>query len=168
MTNNIFHYAFKVKDLESTRKFYIDIMGCAEGRSTDTWVDFDFYGHQLSAHIGQCDKPLDYCGKVDGVSVPIPHFGCILSPVQFNELAARFSKAGGNQATFQANISKNTQEKAPKNAKVNTQEQVEFLIKPTIRYQGKAGEQQIMFVLDFSGNALEFKCFANNAEVFAS
>ncbi len=67
---NLFHYAFKVKDIESTRRFYVDLLGCEEGRSTDTWIDFSFFGHQLSAHISQDIPPKDYCGKVDGVAVP--------------------------------------------------------------------------------------------------
>ena len=74
-----FHYAFKVKDLASTRRFYVELMGCAEGRSTDTWIDFNFFGHQLSAHVSAERPPLDFCGLVDGVQVPIPHFGCILT-----------------------------------------------------------------------------------------
>ena len=76
-----FHYAFKVKDLPSTRHFYGDVIGCVEGRSSQTWVDFDFFGHQISAHIDKQLKPLkrrDYIGKVDGIQVPIPHFGCVL------------------------------------------------------------------------------------------
>ncbi|TKB44332.1 VOC family protein [Thalassotalea mangrovi] len=133
---NPFHYAFKVKDLASTRAFYMDILGCKEGRSTDTWVDFDLFGNQLSAHLGSVE-PLDFCGQVDGVSVPIPHFGCLLSPVQFSSLATRMEQAN-----------------------------VEFIIKPQRRYQGKRGQQQTMFVLDFSGNPLEFKSFDDAAEVF--
>lgn len=73
-----FHYAFKVKDIESTRKFYVDTLGCIEGRSTESWIDFDFFDNQLSAHISDDFPKLDYCGKVDGISVPIPHFGCLL------------------------------------------------------------------------------------------
>ncbi|TLU61286.1 dioxygenase [Thalassotalea litorea] len=134
--SSIFHYAFKVKDLASTRAFYIDILGCEEGRSTDTWVDFDFFNNQLSAHIGSVDA-LDYCGKVDGVSVPIPHFGCVLAPEQFSILAQKLEQA-----------------------------KVEFIIKPQLRYQGKRGQQQTMFVLDFSGNPLEFKSFEDETEVF--
>ena len=80
---NRFHYAFKVTDIESTRRFYVEILGCNEGRSTEHWIDFNFFGHQLSAHISNDIPPLDYCGKVDGIEVPIPHFGCILSIEQF-------------------------------------------------------------------------------------
>ncbi|WP_260680329.1 VOC family protein [Thalassotalea sp. PS06] len=133
---NPFHYAFKVKDLAGTRAFYIDILGCKEGRSTDTWVDFDFYGHQLSAHLGKVE-PLDFIGKVDGIDVPIPHFGCLLTYEQFNTLAKRLENAN-----------------------------VEFLVKPQTRYEGKSGQQQTMFVLDFSGNPLEFKSFNDDSEIF--
>ncbi len=136
--SNIFHYAFKVKDLESTRRFYIDILGCSEGRSTDNWVDFDFYGNQLSAHIGMVDIELDYCGSVDGVSVPIPHFGCVLSSKVFFKLANNLENS-----------------------------KVKFIVKPQVRYEGKSGQQQTMFVLDFSGNPLEFKSFDNNDELFS-
>ena len=135
---NIFHLAFKVKDIASTRKFYVNLLGCKEGRSTENWIDFDFYGHQLTGHISNNIPPLDYCGKVDGVNVPIPHFGCVLSMSQFESL----------QQIFESN-------------------QIEFVVKPQIRYAGQVGEQRTMFVFDFSGNPLEFKAFANEEEVFA-
>ena len=135
--SNIFHYAFKVKDLISTRDFYMGILGCVEGRSTDTWVDFDLYGNQLSAHVGVLEKELDYCGLVDGVSVPIPHFGCLLTPTQFSALATKLESSN-----------------------------VQFIIKPQVRYEGQRGQQQTMFVLDFSGNPLEFKSFADDRELF--
>ena len=135
--SNVFHYAFKVKDLNSTRDFYINLLGCKEGRSTDSWVDFDLYGNQLSAHVGNLEQALDYCGNVDGVSVPIPHFGCLLSPSQFTELADRLEQA-----------------------------KVEFIVKPQVRYKGKSGQQQTMFVLDYSGNALEFKSLKDDSELF--
>ncbi|RKF18076.1 dioxygenase [Alginatibacterium sediminis] len=137
--SNVFHYAFKVKDLETTRKFYIDILSCNEGRSTDTWIDFDLFGNQLSAHVGDVNQKLDYCGLVDGVSVPIPHFGCLLSNSQFEQLAQRLENA-----------------------------QVNFIVKPQVRYEGKSGQQSTMFVLDFSGNPIEFKSFENSDEVFGS
>mgnify|MGYP005757533027 CR=1 FL=1 len=136
---NAFHYAFKVKDIESTRKFYVEIMGCQEGRSTEHWIDFDFFGNQLSAHVSANRPELDYCGKVDGVSVPIPHFGCILDYDQFTQIQERF-----------------------------TRHDVRFIIKPQVRYEGQKGEQLTMFVLDLSGNPLEFKAFKNQEEVFAS
>jgi len=133
-----FHYAFKIKDLQSTRKFYVEILGCEEGRSTENWIDFNFFGHQLSAHISNDIPALDYCGQVDGVSVPIPHFGCLLSIEQFQYIQKRLEK-----------------------------EKIEFLVKPQKRYEGKVGEQLTMFVFDYSGNPLEFKAFSNNEEIFA-
>ncbi|MCP4791006.1 MAG: dioxygenase [Gammaproteobacteria bacterium] len=131
-----FHFAFKVKDLVSTRLFYMQVMGCVEGRSTDTWVDFDLYGNQLSAHVGIIE-PLDYCGCVDGVKVPIPHFGCVLTKPQFDALQGRFEVAN-----------------------------IEFIVQPQQRYEGQVGQQRIMFVLDYSGNPLEFKCMTNDEELF--
>jgi uncharacterized protein len=135
--SNIFHYAFKVKDLASTRDFYIQLLGCKEGRSTDSWVDFDLYGNQLSAHVGKVDQQLDYCGNVDGVSVPIPHFGCLLTPTQFEELSLRLETAN-----------------------------IKFIVKPQVRYEGKSGQQKTMFVLDNSGNPIEFKSFEDDNELF--
>lgn len=134
---SVFHFAFKVKDLASTRKFYVDILGCQEGRSTDTWIDFNFFGHQLSAHISDHLPALDYCGHVDGVKVPIPHFGCLLSVEQFHLVQAKLEAA-----------------------------HIEFVIKPQKRYAGKVGEQYTMFVFDLSGNPIEFKAFVNEAEIF--
>jgi len=132
-----FHYAFKVKDIASTRDFYVNILGCKEGRSTDTWYDFDFFGHQLSAHVSTNIPERDYCGKVDGIAVPIPHFGCLLTAEQFATVQQRLQSAG-----------------------------IAFVVKPQTRYAGQVGEQQTMFVLDYSGNALEFKSYADEAEVF--
>ncbi|MFK7749992.1 MAG: VOC family protein [Kordia sp.] len=135
---NAFHYAFKVKNIELTRKFYVEILDCQEGRSTENWIDFNFFGHQLTGHVSDNIPALDYCGKVDGVNVPIPHFGCLLSIPQFEDL----------QQKLEANS-------------------IEFIIKPQTRYAGKAGEQRTMFVFDFSGNPLEFKAFSDEKEVFA-
>lgn len=136
---NSFHYAFKVKDIKSTRQFYIDILGCEEGRSTESWIDFNFFGNQLSAHISHDFPELDFCGQVDGISVPIPHFGCLLEKAEFIKI---------QQALENANI--------------------EFVVKPQARYAGKIGEQMTMFVFDFSGNPIEFKSFSNRDEVFAN
>ena len=136
---NPFHFAFKVKDIESTRKFYVDILGCEEGRSTDTWIDFNFFGHQLSAHVNSDISEPDYCGEVDGIKVPIPHFGCVLKKDTFE--------------TIQRKLSDNN---------------VHFIVKPQIRYEGKVGEQLTMFVLYFSGNPLEFKSVSNDKELFAA
>lgn len=132
-----FHLAFKVKDIESTRKFYVETLECKEGRSTETWIDFNFFGHQLSAHISDTIPELDYCGNVDGIKVPIPHFGCLLSVDQFKKVQEKLEGAGIN-----------------------------FVIKPYKRYQGKVGEQYTMFVFDFSGNPIEFKAFLKEEEVF--
>ncbi|MGH7726948.1 MAG: VOC family protein [Candidatus Eiseniibacteriota bacterium] len=134
-----FHYSFFVRDLASTRQFYGDILGCEEGRSTDTWVDFDFFGSQISAHTtGPVVQTLD-AGVVDGVRVPMPHFGAILPWERFHELAERIRKAG-----------------------------VSFVIEPRIRFAGQSGEQATMFLLDPSQNALEFKSFRNPEHVFTA
>lgn len=133
-----FHFAFKVKDIDSTRKFYVEILGCKEGRSTESWIDFDFFNNQLSAHVSDNLPKLDYCGKVDGIRVPIPHFGCLLDKNDFERIHDKLEA-----------------------------ENIEFLIKPQTRYKGKVGEQMTMFVFDFSGNPLEFKSFSDKNEVFS-
>ena len=132
-----FHYAFKIKDIESTRKFYIDILECKEGRSTENWIDFDFFGHQLSAHISDQILDLDYCGKVDGVNVPIPHFGALVSMDQFSLLKEKLENSG-----------------------------IKFIVEPQVRYQGQRAEQATMFFLDFSNNPIEIKAFKNEGEIF--
>ncbi|NET10935.1 MAG: dioxygenase [Merismopedia sp. SIO2A8] len=134
---NSFHYAFKVKDLDSTRKFYGDILGCQEGRSTESWIDFDFFGNQISAHVGQVNSKMDYCGDVDGISVPIPHFGCLLTEEQFESTRQKLEAAN-----------------------------IRFIVKPQTRYENQSAQQYTMFVLDLSGNPLEFKSFRNEANVF--
>ncbi len=134
---NAFHYAFKVKDIESTRRFYVEILGCAEGRLTEHWIDFNFFGNQLSAHCSENLPELDYCGQVDGIKVPVPHFGCLLEKSVFEELQNKLEA-----------------------------ERINFIVKPVKRYEGKVGEQMTMFVLDFSGNPLEFKSFSSDSEVF--
>jgi len=136
---NYFHYAFKVKDIESTRKFYIDILNCNEGRSTENWIDFNFFGHQLSAHVSDNISELDFCGKVDNLEVPIPHFGCIISIEEFKNLQEKFDSA-----------------------------HIKYLVRPYKRYEGKVGEQYTLFVFDYSNNPLEFKAFTNPEDVFAS
>jgi len=132
-----FHLAFKVKDIESTKDFYQKIVGCKLGRETEHWIDFDFFGHQLSAHVSNNIPRLDYSGLVEDLKVPIPHFGCILNSEDFNNLKQK----------LQSN-------------------KVDFIVKPQRRYKGKKGEQQTMFVLDFSDNAIEFKSFTDSKEVF--
>lgn len=134
-----FHYAFKVKDISSTRKFYITILNCPEGRSTENWIDFNFFGHQLSAHVSNNIPVLDYCGQVDGVAVPIPHFGCIVAKEEFIKVQKQLEL-----------------------------HHIPFIIKPQIRYPGIAGEQLTMFTKDFSGNPIEFKSFSNENDIFTS
>lgn len=133
-----FHFAFKVQDIQSTREFYVNLLGCPEGRSTETWIDFDFFGNQLSAHVSRQRPELDYCGLVDGVAVPIPHFGCLLNEQQFADVHQRLRDAG-----------------------------CAFIVEPQTRYEGRPGQQQTMFVLDPSHNPIEFKSFTNDADVFA-
>ena len=135
---SIFHLAYTVRDLESTRKFYGDLLGCQEGRSTESWVDFDFFGNQLSLHIGQTIQELESDSRVDNVEVPLPHFGCVLDWDLFHNLADKLKSAG-----------------------------IVFIIEPTIRFKGMPGEQATMFLEDYSQNALEFKSFRNPNEVFS-
>jgi len=135
---SIFHLAYTVRDLESTRKFYGDLLGCQEGRSSESWVDFDFFGNQLSLHIGQTIKELDSDSRVDNVEVPLPHFGCVLDWDLFHNLADKLKSSG-----------------------------IVFIIEPTIRFEGMPGEQATMFLEDYSQNALEFKSFRNPSEVFS-
>jgi len=132
-----FHFAFFVKDLASTREFYGRVLGCNEGRSTDTWVDFDFFGNQISAHITGPVCATQNISVVAGVAVPMPHFGALLPWEEFNSVAARIRNAG-----------------------------IPFVIEPMIRFEGEPGEQATMFVLDLSGNALEFKSYRHPEHVF--
>jgi uncharacterized protein len=132
-----FHYAFLVTDLSSTRRFYGEILGCREGRSTDVWVDFDFFGNQISAHTSGARAPVAGHGHVDGIEVPIPHFGAILGWDEFHGLAARLRAAG-----------------------------IAFVIEPTFRFAGQPAEQATMFLLDPSSNALEFKAYRRPEHVF--
>jgi extradiol dioxygenase family protein len=133
-----FHLAFAVNDLEAARAFYVGVLGCREGRSDATWVDFDLYGHQIVAHLGPGSPTPGCSNDVDGHDIPVPHFGVILSMEQWRELAEHLSAAG-----------------------------VDFILKPTVRFRGRIGEQGTFFVRDPSGNALEFKAFARFDQVFA-
>ena len=135
---SIFHLAYTVRDLESSRKFYGDLLGCQEGRSTESWVDFDFFGNQLSLHIGQTIQELESDSRVDNVEVPLPHFGCVLDWDLFHNLADKLKSAG-----------------------------IVFIIEPTIRFEGMPAEQATMFLEDYSQNALEFKSFRNPNEIFS-
>ena len=132
-----FHFAFFVADLESTRDFYGRVLGCREGRSTDKWVDFDFFGNQISAHRSDEPTPARGAGSVDKVAVPMPHFGAILPWETFQSIADSIRGAS-----------------------------IPFVIEPTTRFAGEPGEQVTMFVLDPSGNALEFKSFRHPEHVF--
>ena len=134
-----FHFAFIVNDLDSTRRFYGDVLGCREGRSTDTWVDFDFFGNQISAHTTGTVTPTQNTGQVEGIAVPMPHFGALVPWDAFQALADRVRAAS-----------------------------VPFVLEPRIRYEGQPGEQATMFVRDFSGNALEFKSFRHPEHVFTA
>jgi extradiol dioxygenase family protein len=132
-----FHYSFFVDELASTRRFYGELLGCREGRSTSTWVDFDFFGHQISAHTTGRPAPTEDKGVVDGIAVPMPHFGAILDWEAFGALAARLRDA-----------------------------HCRFVIEPRSRFEGLPTEQATMFLLDPSGNALEFKAFRHPEHLF--
>jgi extradiol dioxygenase family protein len=133
-----FHLAFPVQDLAAARVFYGGLLGCAEGRSSDEWIDFDFFGHQLVAHLAPPRAQADHHNLVDGHAVPVPHFGVVLPWEQFHALAARLREQGVN-----------------------------FVIEPGVRFAGQVGEQATMFFLDPSGNALEFKAFRDLSQLFA-
>ena len=138
MTLPPFHLAFPVDDLAEARRFYGEVMGCAEGRSSDEWVDFDFHGHQIVAHLSPRREAADHHNPVDGHDVPVPHFGVVLDWDDFHALAARLRDGG-----------------------------VRFVIEPYIRFAGQVGEQATMFFRDPAGNALEFKSFRDRSQLFA-
>ena len=133
-----FHLAFPVHDIAEARAFYGGVLGCAEGRSAETWVDFDLFGHQIVAHLDPAAKPVAVANDVDGHDVPVPHFGVVLTMADWQALAGRVEAAG-----------------------------VPFGIAPHIRFKGQPGEQATMFFRDPSGNALEFKAFGDDAMLFA-
>ncbi|HXE58659.1 MAG TPA: VOC family protein [Gemmatimonadales bacterium] len=133
-----FHLAFPVRDLAEARAFYGGLLGCREGRSSEQWVDFDFYGHQIVAHLAPGELGPSAANPVDGHQVPVRHFGVILEWSAWERLAERLRAAG-----------------------------VAFLIEPGLRFRGEAGEQATMFLLDPSGNALEFKSFRDMSRIFA-
>jgi extradiol dioxygenase family protein len=134
-----FHLAFPVLDLEEARAFYGGLLGCPEGRSADTWVDFDFHGHQIVAHVAPEEVGHRGTSAVDGHQVPVRHFGLVLDMSRWQALADRLTAAG-----------------------------IEFVIEPYVRFKGEPGEQATMFFLDPSGNALEFKAFADIGQLFAT
>ncbi len=133
-----FHLAFPVDDLAAARRFYGELLGCPEGRSADEWVDFDLHGHQIVAHLSPEAVRARATNPVDGEDVPVPHFGLVLPMADWKQLAERLQSAG-----------------------------IQFVIPPTVRFEGQPGEQATMFLLDPAGNALEFKAMADPAKLFA-
>ncbi|ARU17977.1 VOC family protein [Croceicoccus marinus] len=139
MTIRPFHLAFPVHDLDAARAFWGGVMGCPEGRSSDEWIDFDFFGHQIVAHKVDGSKPADAGGNpVDGHDVPVPHFGVVLRMEDWQALADRLTAAD-----------------------------TKFDIEPYVRFRGQPGEQATMFFRDPSGNAIEMKAFENLDQLFA-
>ena len=137
-TPPLFHLAIPVTDLAKARAFYGDLLGCPEGRSSDAWVDFDFFGHQVVVHLAPDEAGHRQASAVDGKDVPVRHFGVILDMATWEALAEKLRTAG-----------------------------VAFVIEPYVRFKGLPGEQATMFLLDPCGNALEFKAFADMSRVFA-
>lgn len=140
MTHSLppFHLAFPVHDLDAAREFYGKLLGCEEGRSADTWVDFNLYGHQIVTHVTpSASAAPQESNPVDGHNVPVPHFGVILPWDKWEQLAENLKAAG-----------------------------IKFVIEPYVRFEGQTGEQATMFFLDSSGNALEFKAFRDPEELF--
>ena len=133
---SIFHFAFNVTDLDKACDFYTDVLNCQQGRRSDTWVDYNFFGHQLSLHLGETFA-VKNTGLVDGVAVPMPHFGAILPLEDWRALAAKLQSL-----------------------------QLDFVIAPTLRFAGEAGEQHTMFFTDPFGNPIELKGFADLNKVF--
>lgn len=133
-----FHLAFPVTSLEQARAFYGGLLGCPEGRSSDDWVDFDFFGHQIVAHLAPGEAGHRNTSAVDGDNVPVRHFGVVLPMAQWRQLADRLTAAG-----------------------------IKFIIEPHVRFKGQVGEQATMFFLDPCGNALEFKAFEDPSQLFA-
>jgi extradiol dioxygenase family protein len=138
MMKNLFHLAFAVHDLTAAREFYGGVLGCGEGRSSDGWIDFDLYGHQIVTHLAPESAGVRASNHVDADDVPVPHFGIVLPMGEWRDLAERLRSKGVN-----------------------------FVIEPKIRFEGEVGEQATMFFLDPSGNALEFKGFNDFSQVFA-
>jgi extradiol dioxygenase family protein len=133
-----FHLAFPVNDLAAARSFYGGLLGCAEGRSSEQWIDFDFFGHQVVAHLAPDEVSKAATNAVDGHAVPVRHFGVVLDWDAWHAMAERLTAQG-----------------------------IAFIIEPGIRFQGQVGEQATMFFLDPSGNALEFKAFKDMTQLFA-
>ncbi len=136
---NPFHLAFPIKDIEETKKFYKNILGCKIGRESDAWVDFNFFGHQVSAHLKPKELSNTKKNQVDGKSVPVRHFGVVLGWKEWHSLSEKLQKL-----------------------------KIKFIINPYIRFKGEVGEQATMFFLDPSGNALEFKSFKDPKQLFSA
>ncbi len=134
-----FHLAFPVDDLDAARDFYKGLLGCGEGRSTENWVDFDFHGHQIVAHLAPEECKASARSAVDGHGVPVRHFGLVMTMEDWQETAERLKGAG-----------------------------VEFVIEPYIRFEGQPGEQATMFFMDPAGNAVELKAFRDLGQLFAT
>jgi len=132
-----FHLAFPVLDLEEARDFYVNTLGCSIGRESDQWIDFNLYGHQIVAHLSPNEIKDESRNQVDGDEVPVRHFGVILENNEWQKLVDRLKTKGED-----------------------------FLIEPRVRFEGKSGEQRTPFILDPSGNALEFKSFAHDGHIF--
>ena len=133
-----FHLAFPVDDLAAARRFYGEVLGCPEGRSSDEWIDFDLHGHQIVAHLAPEAARARASNSVDGEDVPVPHFGVVLPMAAWKQMADRLQASG-----------------------------TRFVIEPTVRFEGQPGEQATMFFLDPAGNALEFKAMADPAKLLA-
>lgn len=142
MTDRVapFHLAFPVSDLDASREFYGNVLGCEEGRSSDQWIDFNLFGHQIVAHYKPpTESEKEHSNPVDGHDVPVPHFGVVLPWDQWETLSKRLIEYGVN-----------------------------FVIEPYVRFEGEVGEQATMFFCDPSGNALEFKAFKDPSQIFAT
>jgi extradiol dioxygenase family protein len=139
MASTPFHLAFPVSDLEATKDFFIDVLGCGTGRTSERWIDFDFFGHQVVAHLAEDEHTPAPTNPVDGKQVPASHFGVILEWDEWHRLADKLKAAN-----------------------------IEFLIEPNIRFEGEVGEQATMFFTEPSGNALEFKSFRDMSQIFAT
>lgn len=135
----VFHIAAPINDIETTRRFYGGLLGCVQGREAERWIDFDFFGHQVSFHLADTDQSIEPTNSVDGKDVPVRHFGAVLDWDDWHTLSETLRNAGTN-----------------------------FIIEPYIRFKGETGEQATMFFLDPSGNALEFKSFKDESQIFAT
>ncbi len=136
---SIFHLAAPIRDIETTRNFYRDVLGCTQGREAERWIDFNFFGHQVSFHLAETDRANEPTNQVDGKDVPVRHFGAVLDWNDWHALSDRLKA-----------------------------DETDFIIEPYIRFKGETGEQATMFFLDPNGNALEFKSFKDPSQVFAT